>query len=156
MRHSTFSTNSKNNKGYDIICIDYKRRSYSLYLNYKDDDVNPFGEWPKAISRIEFDRLLGSYKKYEEFDLSAYDPDNYERFYRESHYSEDDVDIIVINAVKKEYTLGINTDEMNVDGYDLIGNPIFSTYVSDAVFDVIVMGVNAKGFKMVEKFDDFV
>lgn len=153
MKQTTFYTESKK-QGYDIIYVDSRQKSYSLYLNYKDYDVDLYGEEPKHISRDEFDKLLNSYEKYEEFDLTGYDPNSYERFYRDCHNSEDNVDLIEINAVKKEYALSLDVDEMNTDGYDLIGNPICSTYVSKTVFDVIVAGVKANGFKEVEAFND--
>lgn len=54
MEHSTFYTESQIGNGYDILCIHSKKKKYSLFLNYKDYDVNPYGEWPILISREEF------------------------------------------------------------------------------------------------------
>ena len=90
------------------------------------------------------------------YDLLNYDPDNYERFYKESDWDFYTVDIIKINHVTKEYTLAENVSDMHTDGYDVIGNEIFSTDVSEIVFDAIVEGIKLQGFKEVEKFNDIV
>lgn len=155
MSKSTFYTQSKT-KGYDIIHIDQRYYSYSLFLNYKDCDVFLYGEKPQRISREKFDKLLSTYKKYEVFDLSNYDPDNYESFYSESDWDCYTVDIININVATKEYTLEENVDDMYTDGYDIIGNEVFSTDVSKFVFDAILEGIKLQGFKEVEQFNDIV
>ena len=155
MSKSTFYTNSKI-KGYDIVHIDPRYLSYSLFLNYKDCDVDLYGEKPQKLSREKFDKLISSHKKYEVYDLLNYDPDNYERFYRESDWDCYTVDILEINHVTKEYTLAENVDDINTDGYDVIGNEVFSTDVSEIVFDAIVEGIKLQGFKEVEEFNDIV
>ena len=153
MKKSTFYTESKSS-GYDILHLNRSGKTYSLYLSYKDYDVNLYGKFAEHLARDEFDNLLNSYRKYEVYDLSNYDPDNYERFYRDSTYSEFDVDLIEINVPKKEYIVSYGVDEMETDGYDLIGNEIYSTYVSSGVFNVIISGLKARGFKEVEEFND--
>ena len=153
IKHSTFYTESKIT-GYDIVCIDYRAKSHSLYLNYKDYDVDLHGETPKYLSRSEFDKLLSLYTKHEVFDLKNYNPNHYERFYRESIYTAYNVDLIEINSAKKEFILSLDVDERISDGYDLIGNEIYCTDISDAVFDAILTGIKAAGFKEVEAFDD--
>ena len=152
MESNVFYTSSKV-KGYDIVCIG-SRNKCSLYLNYKDYDIDMYGSKPKFLSREKFDELIASCKKYEVYDLSNYDPDNYERFYRESVYDcNNNIDLLKIDVVKKEYILMINTSYMNSDGYDLVGNPIFSVDVGETVFDAILFGIKELGFKEVADFD---
>ena len=155
MEIDVFYTKSKL-KGYDIVYIG-PRKKYSLYLNYKDYDVDMYGsKKPHRLSREKFDELIASCKKYEVYDLSNYDPDNYERFYRESVYDcNNNIDLLEIDIVKKEYVLMMNTSDLNSDGYDLIGNPIFSVYVGEIVFDAILFGIKELGFKEVADFDVF-
>ena len=153
MKQTTFYTESKN-KGYDVLYINSYSKKYTLYLSYKDYDINLYGETPKHLTRDEFDKLLNTYKKEEIYDLSNYNPDERESFYRDSHHLDDCVDLIEINASKKEYILLYDIDERCTDGYDVIGNEIFPTYVSSGVFEVVLAGLKASGYKEVEDFCD--
>lgn len=154
MKDTTLYTNSKIGDGYDIVEIDTKMKKYTLYLNYKDSCINVRGEVAKFISRKKFDRLLSSFIENEVFDLSGYDPDRYERFYRSCPFSEFDVDTIVIDFANKEFTVEYCADERSTDGYDIIGNEIFYTYLSKSSFSALLQGLKAKGFKEVKAFDD--
>lgn len=161
MKQSVFYTESKIGKGYDIIHIYYKpykrKMSYTLYLNYKDWDVDldPCDELPpRHLTRQELDEMLQNYELDESYDLTDYDPHNYERFYRDTPNSEDDVDLVVIHRNKKEYTASYGVDSRHTDGYDVIGNPIYSTYVGEKMFNVIMAGLRAKGYKEVKQFED--
>lgn len=158
MKNLAFYAKSQKGGGYDIISFFYtysREKKYNLYLNYKTYDVDIFGETPREVSREDFNKLLCSYIKAEEYDLSHYDPENYERFYRDSLHSEDDVDLIEINHVKGQYVVGYGIDDRCTDGYDIIGNEIYSTYVSSVVFGAILSGLKSKGFEEVEAFDDY-
>ncbi|MBQ7761299.1 MAG: hypothetical protein IJ400_04510 [Clostridia bacterium] len=163
MKQAVFYTESKIGKGYDIIHIYYKVYSkkmfYTLYLNYKDWNVDLNLDCydkapPKYLTRPEFDEMLSNYELDESFDLTGYDPDNYERFYRDSPNSLDDVDVIIIHTKRKEYTISYGVDVCHTDGCDIIGNSIDSTYIGDKVFNIIKAGLKSKGYKEVETFGD--
>lgn len=73
--------------------------------------------------------------------------DEWEEFYTESK-AEDRwlVDIIAIDETKQEFILYIDTPYLAVEGYDENFQPIHVTYVSRFVFDMIVKGIQEKGF----------
>jgi hypothetical protein len=161
MYQSIFYTESKIGKGYDIIHLYHKpyarKMYYTLYLNYKDwnVDLGFFDELPpKYLTRQELDEMQNGYKLDESYDLTGYDPRNYERFHRDTPNSEDDVDLVVIHRNKKEYTASYGVDSSHTDGYDVIGNPIYSTYVGEKMFNIIMAGLRVKGYKEVKQFED--
>lgn len=149
-------------KGYDFVHIYYhyglKEIIYTLFLNYKNSDLwlDLYEGEKRYLPRREFDKILNSYKKDMEYDLSHYDPDHRESFYRDCPFCDcdDEIDLLQIDYAKKKYSINYGVCECT-DGYDMIGNPIFPTYVSSRVFDVIVAGLSKKGFVKVEKFDIF-
>lgn len=57
------------------------------------------------------------------------------------------VDQVSIDEVNKRYILDINAIDLITDGVDEKGNEINSLYVSRLVFDIIIAGLEQRGFK---------
>ena len=62
--------------------------------------------------------------------------------------------MLTVCANRKAYSLWIDVDIANTDGYDLIGYPIDSICVSRKVFGALVEGLKIKGFKNVKEVDN--
>lgn len=72
--------------------------------------------------------------------------DRWEMFYTNSLNDEELVDQIYIDDKGKRFILDIDVNEMETDGYDENSEPIYSTYVSRTVFDIIVDGIKQKKY----------
>ena len=70
----------------------------------------------------------------------------WEMFYTESKGNDELVDQISIDEKNKRYMLEINAHDEVTDGYDEKGNEVVSWYVSRLVFDIIVKGIEERGF----------
>lgn len=68
-------------------------------------------------------------------------------FYTDSQLDNEDlVDQISIDTANKRYILDIDAIDMVTDGYDENNEPIYSTYVSRTVFDIIVEGIKRQNY----------
>ena len=59
------------------------------------------------------------------------------------------VDQVSIDETNKRYILDINAMDLITEGIDQKGNEINSFYVSRLVFDIIIEGLEQRGFKRV-------
>ncbi len=66
--------------------------------------------------------------------------------------NEDLVDQINIDKKNKRFFLQLNGGYYITDGYDCTGEIIYSSSVSREVFDIIVEGVKAKGYREIKDF----
>ena len=72
---------------------------------------------------------------------------HWEMFYTDSQLDNEDlVDQISIDTANKRYILDIDAIDMVTDGYDENNEPIYSTYVSRTVFDIIVEGIKRQNY----------
>lgn len=142
-----FSCPAKSKRGYDIAVVDKKRKTYTLYLNYKDCNLYIYNCGSSTmLTRDEFDKILKDYKPDSVYDLEGYDPERWQRYYTTSNADPDLVDLIEIDEGGKEYVLYLDADDRITDGYDEFMLPIYSNYVSRLVFDILKEGIIEKGF----------
>ena len=80
----------------------------------------------------------------------------WEMFYTNSKMQNEDedlVDQISIDVVNKVFVLYESVSSKIIDGVDMHGNEFYSYYVSREIFDILLQGLKANGYRKA-KFEE--
>ena len=176
-----YYTNAKSGQGFDVLMYHENNKFYDLYYNVQSKSYLD-NLWCDLVylEMADFENKIESlkksrYKMDDCIDAFDYNPYRWNRFYTTSvvdddinddgddyydDYDDDDyddcykcVDQIEIDLKRREYVLYLNADDRITDGYDMFYNEMFSTYLDREIFDLVVEGIKAKGFKCLYEDD---
>ena len=157
-----YSQNYNDERLIDVIILDLEKKEH-IYLEKTTQrkasrEIENHVEFCVQIESFGLDNLnkLASENNFEEIARILKDNDEFsewEEFYTDSQENSELVDFIAINSFCKSYHIFLNAKDDITEGYTELGMESSACYVSRDVFDIILKGVEAKGYEKVENED---
>lgn len=151
MREEYFYTESNTNGRFDLLVYYISEDYFEVFLNARGKDYASGGLNNTYLKRCDFDLKINELKKNGVYDAGVVDTSNYDHnrfliFYTASAEDEGLMTRLKIDVSENCFSVMPNLEGC-IDSYNIFGNPIDSLDVNNEVFNLLIDGAKARGYK---------